>query len=117
MSEFPNTSAVKQGLEQAVSGACCRLHLPMLQSRAPTCQHRFQESPLAASVEIDCSQVVAVILDSELVKSSEPEEKKILERKSGICKTAAIFFNKPLTKDMHDKACGSQDYCHQPGEA
>lgn len=49
----------------------------MLQSQLPTCEPQFQVSPLASSVEADCSQVVAMILDSELVKSSEPEGKDI----------------------------------------
>lgn len=49
----------------------------MLQSQLPTCEPRFLASPLASSVEPDCSQVVAMILDSELVKSSKPEGKDI----------------------------------------
>lgn len=49
----------------------------------PTLQRRIQVG-LLASVEFDCSRVAAVILDSELKKSSEPEKgkkKKILKRK------------------------------------
>lgn len=49
----------------------------MPQSQLPTCEPRFQASLLASSVETDSSQVVAMILDSELGKSSEPEGKDI----------------------------------------
>lgn len=68
----------------------------------PTLQRRIQVS-LLASVEFDCSRVAAVILDSELKKSSEPQKgkKKDIEKKvKKSIKPQQHLLIRSLTKDM-----------------